>query len=201
MKPPGKKAVHSLFLFIILALAYLPYSGISGSHERGQQIYEWRLLNGKLQVSSYPTAPSQGKYVIIAKSTNILYFYTDGKLVKRYRVATGQDPAFTPEGKFEITQKAVLDTELQGPRTAKAHEQNPQLGSRWLGLGVPPQADKREPGSDPRAPVGLKYGIHGTNEPSSIGKHISGGCIRMHDHDIKELYELVELGTLVEIRP
>ncbi|NLC47295.1 MAG: L,D-transpeptidase, partial [Firmicutes bacterium] len=54
---------------------------------------------------------------------------------------------------------------------------------------------------DDRAPRGEKYGIHGTDEPSSIGKHASSGCIRLRNRDVEELYDQVQIGTEVEIRP
>lgn len=45
------------------------------------------------------------------------------------------------------------------------------------------------------------YGIHGTNDPSSIGKAVSRGCIRMYNRDVEELASTVPIGTLVSIRP
>ena len=45
------------------------------------------------------------------------------------------------------------------------------------------------------------YGIHGTNDPSSIGKAVSKGCIRMHNFAVNELAALVPNGTAVSIRP
>ncbi|GIN63562.1 putative L,D-transpeptidase YkuD [Robertmurraya siralis] len=45
------------------------------------------------------------------------------------------------------------------------------------------------------------YGIHGTNDPSSIGKAVSRGCIRMHNHDVEELARIVPIGTPVLIHP
>lgn len=45
------------------------------------------------------------------------------------------------------------------------------------------------------------YGIHGTNDPSSIGKYVSRGCIRMHNKDVEELAKTVPIGTSVQIRP
>lgn len=47
----------------------------------------------------------------------------------------------------------------------------------------------------------IHYGIHGTNNPSSIGKAVSLGCIRMHNHDVLELASLVPNGTRVVIKP
>jgi L,D-transpeptidase ErfK/SrfK len=44
------------------------------------------------------------------------------------------------------------------------------------------------------------YGIHGTNDPSSIGKAVSKGCVRMYNRDVLQLAELVPNGTRVIIR-
>ncbi len=57
------------------------------------------------------------------------------------------------------------------------------FGSRWMGLDVP----------------WGKYGIHGTNQPGSIGFNVSGGCIRMRNKDVEELYNMVEPDTTVTI--
>ncbi|MCK1992161.1 L,D-transpeptidase family protein [Peribacillus muralis] len=45
------------------------------------------------------------------------------------------------------------------------------------------------------------YGIHGTNDPSSIGKAVSKGCIRMYNKDVEALSKIVPIGTLVTIHP
>lgn len=55
------------------------------------------------------------------------------------------------------------------------------FGARWLGLSLP------------------HYGIHGTNNPSSIGKAISNGCVRMYNNDVIELANTVPIGTVVRI--
>lgn len=55
------------------------------------------------------------------------------------------------------------------------------FGARWLGLNK------------------KGYGIHGTNNPSSIGKAISNGCIRTYNANIIELFNLVPIGTPVTI--
>ncbi|WP_273131002.1 L,D-transpeptidase family protein [Bacillus weihaiensis] len=47
----------------------------------------------------------------------------------------------------------------------------------------------------------IHYGIHGTNNPTSIGKAVSLGCIRMYNHDVLELASIVPNGTRVIIRP
>lgn len=63
----------------------------------------------------------------------------------------------------------------------KAYKPGGPFGERWLGLSIP------------------GYGIHGTNNPASIGKAVSNGCIRTFNKNIIELYNIVPLGTEVEI--
>lgn len=55
------------------------------------------------------------------------------------------------------------------------------FGVMWLGLSI------------------AHYGIHGTNNPSSIGKEVSHGCIRMHNRDVLSLARQVAIGTPVRI--
>jgi lipoprotein-anchoring transpeptidase ErfK/SrfK len=64
------------------------------------------------------------------------------------------------------------------------------------------------PGGSPRNPMGVaaltlrgtQYAIHGTNNPASIGRFISHGCIRMYNRDISKLYPLVSVGTPVIVQ-
>jgi lipoprotein-anchoring transpeptidase ErfK/SrfK len=63
------------------------------------------------------------------------------------------------------------------------------------------------PGGSPRNPMGAaaltlaggQYAIHGTNAPGSIGGSVSYGCIRMHNHDVMDLYARVSVGTPVVV--
>lgn len=57
------------------------------------------------------------------------------------------------------------------------------FGTRWMGLDVP----------------WGKYGIHGTNKPWTVSQRKSGGCVRMLNRDIEELYPMVPVGTPVVI--
>ncbi|AOZ92460.1 L,D-transpeptidase [Paenibacillus crassostreae] len=57
------------------------------------------------------------------------------------------------------------------------------FGVMWMGLSKP------------------HYGIHGTNDPSSIGREVSHGCIRMYNDDVLALSSLVPINTRVTIRP
>lgn len=57
------------------------------------------------------------------------------------------------------------------------------FGTRWLGLSVP---------------FGI-YGVHGTNNPGSIGSFASHGCIRMFNRNVEQLFPWVQVGTRVSI--
>lgn len=141
-------------------------------------------------ITVHPQPHTADDKIIIDKSTHRLFYYRRGELAKSYPVATGRLPEYTPEGTFHIANKIghPLPDDPEG-----------RFGPRWMGLAVPCEQDHRRP-NDPRAPVGQKYGIHGTNEPESIGSDASGGCIRLRNEDAVELFDLVSLGTAVEIR-
>jgi lipoprotein-anchoring transpeptidase ErfK/SrfK len=63
------------------------------------------------------------------------------------------------------------------------------------------------PGGSARNPMGVaaltlaqgEYAIHGTNAPGSIGGFVSYGCIRMHNRDIADLFNRVDVGTRVVV--
>ena len=54
--------------------------------------------------------------------------------------------------------------------------------------------DVKNPAGDGRG-----LGIHGSKDPSSIGKSVSAGCVRMHNADVEELYGLLPVGTPVTV--
>lgn len=109
----------------------------------------------------------------INKASNILTLKAGDKVLRSYPVALGKDN-LTPEGEFAV-QKKIINPNKGNP--------DPVFGTRALELSNP------------------SYAIHGTNDPSSIGKNVSHGCIRLNNSDVEELYSLVPLGTPVKIKP
>lgn len=107
--------------------------------------------------------------ITINVSNHSLTLFKDNKVFKTYRVAVGKPSTPTPKGTFKIINKAINPG---GP-----------FGARWMGLNAP-NGD---------------YGIHGTNNPNSIGKNVSNGCIRMYNKDVIEIFNLVPVGTVVKI--
>jgi lipoprotein-anchoring transpeptidase ErfK/SrfK len=121
--------------------------------------------------------------IVIDKSENTLSLFCHDTLIKKYPVGTGEFDK-TPEGEFTIASKDI-DPPWGGipygdPRNV--------LGTRWMRIT---NADKTLVG----------YGIHGTWQPETIGKHSSQGCVRMLNEDVEELFKIVTTGTPVRIVP
>jgi lipoprotein-anchoring transpeptidase ErfK/SrfK len=104
----------------------------------------------------------------------------DGHVLKVYPIAVGKKSTPSPNGNFHIVSRVVKPTWYKPGMTVAPGPANP-LGTRWMGLGY------------------KGYGIHGTNMPHSIGKAASHGCIRMRNHDVEELFELVQVGDPVDL--
>ncbi|MEX1228846.1 MAG: L,D-transpeptidase family protein [Planctomycetaceae bacterium] len=102
--------------------------------------------------------------------------------VKSYLVGVGTKGS-TPLGEFAVKDKLVDPVYYgsEGDVIANDDPNNP-LGERWIDLGD-------------------SYGIHGTIEPDSIGKAMSKGCIRMHNEEVEEVYDFLDIGSTVVIRP
>lgn len=129
-------------------------------------------------------AESTGQLIIINKKTNKLAFFDNGKLNSTFSVGTGRTNDLTPEGKFKIVNK-IKNRPYYKDNIAGGDPKNP-LGDRWLGLEV---------GST----YGTTYAIHGNNNENSIGNYVSAGCIRMHNEEIRWLFDQVDKGTYAVI--
>ena len=112
----------------------------------------------------------QGKVTILVDlNKHQLHILDDGKVFKTYPIAVGKPKTPSPAGEYKIVHKAI--------------NWGTGFGTRWLGLNVP---------------WGI-YGIHGTNNPGSIGRAASHGCFRMFNRDVEEIYPWVPIGTRVII--
>jgi len=112
--------------------------------------------------------------------------------VKEYRVGLGVDDS-TPRGDWRVGTKLVNPTYYppRGGTIVQADDPQNPLGERWIALeGVSGEAVGQE-----------RYGLHGTNDPSTIGKNQSMGCIRMANEDAEEVYAfLVQQLSTVTVR-
>ena len=118
--------------------------------------------------------------VLISLSRNQLDLYQDGRVVRSFAVCVGADRWPTPTGDFFVNVKLLNPGGAYGPYA--------------LGLSAFSDVLTDWPG-------GGQVGIHGTSAPSSIGRDVSHGCVRLLNKEILTFAPLVELGTPVFIRP
>ncbi|KAI7259981.1 hypothetical protein KC345_g10169 [Hortaea werneckii] len=142
------------------------------------------LLFAACFTGSAAAASLSSDLIIVNKKTNLLAYFSAGKLEKVFPVATGKTKSLTPEGSFKIVVK-IKNRPYYKEKIPGGDPANP-LGDRWLGLEV-------------NGTHGTTYAIHGNNNESSIGKYVSAGCIRMHNEDIHWLYPKVAKNTTVII--
>jgi lipoprotein-anchoring transpeptidase ErfK/SrfK len=128
--------------------------------------------------------------IVVKTNERRLYFVLGDGRALRYRVAVGR-PGKQWAGASYVNGKHV-NPAWTPPEEVRAD--NPNLPD------VIPGGSPRNP-MGPRALTlsGGEYAIHGTNRPESIGTFASYGCIRMHNHDIVDLFERVGVGTQVVV--
>lgn len=118
------------------------------------------------------------KLIIVNTYYNQVYLYQNGRLVWSRPCASGKASTPTPTGSFTIVEKIKNRPYYKGG--IPGGSPNNPLGKYWLGIGN-------------------AYALHGNSNESSIGKHVSGGCVRLHNWDIQDLYNRVGVGTKVLI--
>lgn len=128
---------------------------------------------------------------VVNKSAFRMDIYLGDVLIRSYPVGLGLDDS-TPTGEWRVKNKLENPTYYppRGGAIVSADDPQNPLGERWIGLeGVSGEALAQE-----------RYGIHGTNEPESIGKSVSLGCVRLHNADVEQVYTyLVEGKSTVTI--
>ncbi len=128
--------------------------------------------------------------IVIKTDEKKLYYILGDDLAYSFPIAVGKKPKDRFHGAFLITRKVkwpswtptpkMLEKEPFLPSFVPGGKHNP-LGARALYLGS------------------TSYRIHGTNNPRSIGKAVSHGCIRMYNKDIKTLYDIVDMWDTVYV--
>ena len=144
----------------------------------------------KRQIVNFPSNEPAGTLVIDTANTYLYLVLGNGQAM-RYGIGVGRE-GFTWAGAERVSRMAewpdwhppaeMIERQPYLPRFMAGGEGNP-LGARALYLGK------------------TIYRIHGTNQPSTIGKYVSSGCIRLTNEDIQDLYSRVQVGTRVVVLP
>jgi lipoprotein-anchoring transpeptidase ErfK/SrfK len=166
----------------------------SAFHHTGRTVLAATLLvcagaASARETVSFDAAVEPGT-IVVRTGQRKLYVVTSPGEALAYRVAVGR------AGK-QWFGRAVVDGKHRNPAwipPAEVKKDNPKLPDVI-------------PGGSPQNPMGAaaltlsgdKYAIHGTNQPKSIGRAASYGCIRMLNDDVSELFERVRVGTIVVV--
>jgi len=125
-------------------------------------------------------AAANTRVIVVSLEDRKLALVEDGEVKKIYSVAVGKPSTPSPEGTFRIERRVMNPIYRHNGKTVAPGPGNP-VGTRWMGLSK------------------AGYGIHGTNEPKSIGRAASHGCIRMGKADLEEFYGMVQVGDTVKL--
>jgi lipoprotein-anchoring transpeptidase ErfK/SrfK len=146
--------------------------------------------NLRRQEVAFATKEPAGTLIVDTPHTYLYYVLGRGRAI-RYGVRVGRD-GFTWTGVQKISRKAewpdwhppteMIERQPYLPRFMAGGPGNP-LGARAMYLGS------------------TVYRIHGTNQPSTIGKFVSSGCIGMLNEDVSDLFDRVKVGTRVVVFP
>lgn len=144
----------------------------------------------KRQLVTFQSSEPAGTLVIDTANTYLYLVLGNGQAM-RYGIGVGRE-GFTWAGAERVSKMSewpdwhppaeMIERQPYLPRFMAGGEGNP-LGARALYLGK------------------TLYRIHGTNQPSTIGKYVSSGCIRLTNEDIQDLYSRVQVGTRVVVLP
>ena len=142
------------------------------------------------QIVSYAGHEAPGTIIVDTPNTHLYYVLGSGKAM-RYGIGVGRE-GFTWSGVKSVERKTewpdwyppseMLARQPYLPRMTAGGPGNP-LGARAMYI------------------AGTQYRIHGTNAPSTIGKQVSSGCIRLTNNDVIDLFNRVQIGAKVIVLP
>ena len=178
-------------LFATAAEAKLPPPGqgvmlVSVSPSQETVAPDYGFKRAKIVDFAIKAAPGS---IVVSTKEHALYFVLGNGKAAKYRVATAKK-GFEWSGSHKVSSKTTWPS-WRPP--VEMRQRRPELPVFMAG--------------GPDNPLGARaiylgssiYRIHGTNEPSSIGKAASSGCIRMLNEDVTELYKHVKLGARVTV--
>ena len=147
------------------------------------------------------TSPSRS--LVLDRRRRQLLLMENGTPLRRFPVAVGMPGWETPVGRFaviEMRSDPVWEHPVSGLRIQPGPD-NP-LGSRWIGFHRDCKGRKGFNGKEHLVVQGcVVAGFHGTPNRASIGRAASHGCVRLYDEHVRDLFDLVRVGTPVTVLP
>src|SRR5437867_2995898 len=127
-----------------------------------------------------PERSAAVRRVVVSIPDRKLALIEDDRVVSIYPVAVGAPVSPSPVGTFSVVTRVTNPTYYHPGKVIGPGAANP-VGTRWIGLSA------------------KGFGIHGTDNPRSIGHAKSHGCIRLRNADVERLFEQVRTGDVVEL--
>jgi lipoprotein-anchoring transpeptidase ErfK/SrfK len=176
----GIVAATSKYYHVPITL-WVEDTSANGAWGKVQLPYVWPRTDGWIPLRGLKRATT-GVVVSVDLSEHTVRVYQHGQLRYHVAAATGSSWSPTPTGDYVVTDRVPFGS-------------GSPLGSFAFGIS----------GIQPRLPSGWSGGnqlaIHGTNDPSSIGRSVSAGCVRVSEWSLAHFEPLLQLGTPVLIRP
>ena len=163
-----------------VALAMIALAATPAFALEGNQQVETQQSKSAVAVAQPARPEAVKREILVSLVDHKLALMENGKVVRIYRVAIGKPSTPSPTGTYTIADRVENPTYYHHGKIVQPGPGNP-VGNRWMGLNV------------------RGYGIHGTNVPSSIGKSVSHGCIRMGKADVEDLFSRVRVSDTVEL--
>jgi lipoprotein-anchoring transpeptidase ErfK/SrfK len=129
-----------------------------------------------------PTGNDRVRRVVVVSIPDRKLAVLEGDtVIASFPIAVGAPSSPSPTGEFQIVSRVANPTYYRPGTVIPSGKDNP-VGTRWIGLSQ------------------KGYGIHGTNAPKSVGHAASHGCIRLRNRDVEQLFSMLQVGDVVQIR-
>lgn len=141
--------------------------------------------------------------LVLDRRQRQLLVIDNGTPLRRFPVAVGMPGWETPVGRFRVLEMQS-DPTWEHPVSGLLIRPGPDnpLGSRWIGFHRDCSGRSGFNGQEHLVVEGcVVAGFHGTPNRASIGQAVSHGCVRLFDEHVRELFDLVRLGTPVTVLP
>jgi len=138
------------------------------------------MLMAAVEAMAQDRTVTPARRIVVSIPDRKLAVLEAGRVVKIFPTAVGAPKSPSPIGSYTIVLRLTDPTWYGKGKIVPPGKSSP-IGTRWLGLSV------------------KGYGIHGTNNPKSIGHNASHGCIRLRNQDIEQLFGMVSVGDAVEL--
>jgi hypothetical protein len=145
-------------------------------------------LSGHLQPGMKLRIPTEPVRVLVDLEARWLLYFLGEEVAAAWPVGIGRPGEETPPGEYTAIEKTEKPSWMKvGQEPVPFGDPRNPLGTRWIGWA--------------RGGQKTTYGFHGTQEPESIGRAASDGCVRMRNEDVEVLFQILPEGAPILVRP